>query len=168
MAGRARSTKVADATSDEMTISSDDAIRFGFLVADVARMRRVVVDRELKPLGITQSQWLVLVFLSRRDGMTQTALAADLELTKVAVGGLLDRMETAGLVQRRFDDQDARIRRVFLTRAGTRLVRDIRSRVDQIELEILGPNELEDILTTVRTLQKMKGLLLQKIGELDE
>lgn len=148
-----------------MAISTDDAIRFGFLLHDVSRLRRVVVDRELKPLGITRSQWWVLAFLSRRDGMTQSALAADLDLTKVAIGGLLDRMETAGLVQRRDDGNDARIRRVYLTRAGNRLVRDIRLQVEQIELEILGPNSEAEIQTTVQSLHRMKLLLLQKIGE---
>lgn len=148
--------------------SLDNAIRFGFLVHDVSRLRRVVVDRELRPLGVTRSQWWVLAFLSRRDGMTQTALAADLDLTKVAIGGLLDRMEVAGLVQRRFDESDARIRRVYLTRAGTRVVRDIRKLVNQIELEILGPNSEEEIQVTVQTLHRMKMLLLQKIAEPEE
>jgi DNA-binding MarR family transcriptional regulator len=158
----------AQAREAGMAISTDDAIRFGFLLHDVSRLRRVVIDRELKPLGITRSQWWVLAFLSRRDGMTQTALAGDLDLTKVAIGGLLDRMEAAGLVQRRFDESDARIRRVFLTRAGNKLVRDIRQQVEQIELEILGPNSEEDIRTTVQSLHRMKVLLLQKIGEPDE
>lgn len=148
-----------------MAISTDDAIRFGFLLHDVSRLRRVVLDRELKPLGITRSQWWVLAFLSRRDGMTQTALAADLDLTKVAIGGLLDRMESTALVERRFDENDARIRRVFLTRTGNRLVRDIRRQVEQIELEILGPNSEAEIQTTVQSLHRMKVLLLQKIGE---
>lgn len=148
-----------------MSISTDNAIRFGFLVHDVSRLRRVVVDRVLKPLGVTRSQWWVLAFLSRRDGMTQSALAADLDLTKVAVGGLLERLEGAGLVQRRADDGDARIRRVYLTRMGHRLVRDIRRQVEQVERENLGPNSEEDIRITVRTLQRMKEVLLQRIGE---
>src|ERR1700747_2417675 len=83
-------------------------LRFGFLIHDVSRLRRIVVDRSLKPLGITRSQWWVLAFLSRRDGMTQTALATDLDLTKVAIGGLLDRMEDAGFVERRADRNDGR------------------------------------------------------------
>src|SRR6516165_12669050 len=102
------------------------SLRFGFLIHDVSRLRRVVVDRSLKPLGITRSQWWVLAFLSRRDGMTQTALAADLDLTKVAIGGLLDRMEGAGIVERRADLNDGRARRVYLTRAGTKMVNAIR------------------------------------------
>src|SRR5690349_4155251 len=151
-----------------MSTDLNHAIRFGFLVHDVSRLRRVALDRVLKPLGVTRSQWWVLAFLSRRDGMTQTALAADLDLTKVAIGGLLDRMEAAGLVQRRFDENDARIRRVYLTRAGIRLVRDIRKQVERVEVEILGPNTEEEIQVTVRTLHRMKMVLLQKIGEIEE
>ncbi len=86
-----------------MTKDLNTGLRFGFLIHDVSRLRRVAVDRALKPLGITRAQWWVLAFLSRRDGMTQTALAADLDLTKVAIGGLLDRMESAGFVERRAD-----------------------------------------------------------------
>jgi DNA-binding MarR family transcriptional regulator len=118
--------------------SLNTSLRFGFLIHDVSRLRRVVVDRALKPLGITRSQWWVLAFLSRRDGMTQTALAADLDLTKVAIGGLLDRMETAGFVERRADQSDGRARRVYLTRAGANMVNAIRASVETVELEILN------------------------------
>src|ERR1700727_928007 len=93
-------------------------LRFGFLIHDVSRLRRIVVDRALKPVGITRSQWWVLAFLSRRDGMTQSALAADLDVTKVGMGGLIERMEGSGYVERRADPRDARIRRVYLTATG--------------------------------------------------
>ena len=61
-------------------------LRLGFLVHDVSRLRRRVVDRALKPLGVTRSQWWVLAFLSRSDGMSQVALADELDLGKVALG----------------------------------------------------------------------------------
>src|SRR3546814_16780565 len=103
-----------------MTVTKDlnTGLRFGFLIHDVSRLRRVVVDRALKPLGITRSQWWVLAFLSRRDGMTQTALASDLDLTKVAIGGLLDRMEASRLVEDRADARDGTTRRAHAPRAG--------------------------------------------------
>lgn len=151
-----------------MTRDLNDAIRFGFLVHDVSRLRRVVIDRALKPLGITRSQWWVLAFLSRRDGMTQTALASDLDLTKVAIGGLLQRMEIAGIVNRRPDESDARIRRVFLTRDGARLVGKIRQQVEDIENEILGPNSDDELAVTVNALRRMKETLLKMIGDDDE
>lgn len=140
------------------------SLRLGFLIHDVSRLRRVVVDRSLKPLGITRSQWWVLAFLSRRDGMTQTALAADLDLTKVAIGGLLDRMETAGFVERRADQNDGRARRVFLTRAGAKIVNTIRESVENIEMDILGRIPEEALAQAADTLKTLKDTLLEMVG----
>jgi DNA-binding MarR family transcriptional regulator len=140
------------------------SLRFGFLIHDVSRLRRVVVDRSLKPLGITRSQWWVLAFLSRRDGMTQTALAADLDLTKVAIGGLLDRMEGAGFIERRADRNDGRARRVYLTRAGAKMVSTIRESVESIELEILSRVPEDALNQAADTLRTLKDTLLEMLG----
>jgi DNA-binding MarR family transcriptional regulator len=133
-------------------------------VWDVSRLWRVVLDRALKPLGVTRSQYSIIAFLSRRDGMTQTALAADLELTKVAVGGLLERMEAVGLVERRADKSDARVRRVYLTRKGTRITQKIRELVDPIEAEMLAPVGDAELDGAIHTLGTIKGTLLD-LGE---
>ncbi|MBH5390836.1 MarR family winged helix-turn-helix transcriptional regulator [Bradyrhizobium diversitatis] len=142
----------------------NSSLRFGFLIHDVSRLRRVVVDRSLKPLGITRSQWWVLAFLSRRDGMTQTALAADLDLTKVAIGGLLDRMEGAGFIERRADRNDGRARRVYLTRAGAKMVNTIREHVEAVELEILSRVPEEQLNQAADTLRTLKDTLLEMLG----
>ena len=147
-----------------MTRDLNTSLRFGFLIHDVSRLRRIVVDRALKPLGITRSQWWVLAFLSRRDGMTQTALAADLDLTKVAIGGLLDRMEAAGFVERRADQSDGRARRVYLTRAGAKMVAAIRESVEAVELEILERIPEEALAQTADTLRMLKDTLLEMVG----
>ena len=69
---------------------------FGFILNDVARLMRTRFDRRVKALGLTRSQWWVLAYLSREDGMTQSQLAEELDLGKVAVGGLIDRLEKSG------------------------------------------------------------------------
>lgn len=140
------------------------SLRFGFLIHDVSRLRRRVVDRSLRPLGITRSQWWVLAFLSRRDGMTQTALAADLDLTKVAIGGLLGRMEAAGFVRRRADQNDGRTRRVYVTRAGAKMVSTIRENVEIFELEILNRVPEEALSQAAETLKRLKDILLEMTG----
>lgn len=151
-----------------MPLDLNARLRFGFLIHDVSRLRRIVVDRALRPLGITRSQWWVLAFLSRRDGMTQTALAADLDLTKVAIGGLVDRMESAGFVERRSDSTDGRARRVFLTKAGIKLVNTIRETVDGVEDEILSDVADADLQRSAKVLLKIKETLISMIGESDE
>jgi len=91
----------------------------GYLIGDVSRMLRTVYDRRVEPLGLTRSQWRVLARISRIEGCTQTALAGELEIEKPTLGKLIDRLEEKQWVERRPDQNDARIKRLFLTkRAG--------------------------------------------------
>lgn len=140
------------------------SVRLGFLIHDVSRLRRIVIDRALKPVGITRSQWWVLSFLGRRDGMTQTALAADLDLTKVAVGGLLDRMESSGFVERRADQRDGRIKRVYLTSAGTKFLGTIRANIQEVEQEIIADIDDGALQSTVETMLQIKKTLRAMAG----
>ena len=98
----------------------NERIRIGFLIHDVSRLRRTAFDQRMKHLNITRSQWWVLSGVSRHGdkGITQTELASVLDLGKVALGGLIDRLEERGFVQRRADENDRRINRVYLTRKG--------------------------------------------------
>lgn len=139
-------------------------LRLGFLLHDVARLRRSLVDRYLKPLNVTRSQWWVLAFLSRRDGMSQVALAEQLDLGKVALGGLIDRLETSGIVERRPDAVDRRVKRVFLTKAGAKLMKAIRASSAEAEHLILDGIEDGDLQATVRALRGMKANLLRELG----
>ena len=140
------------------------SIRFGFLIHDVSRLRRIVIDRALKPVGITRSQWWVLSFLGRRDGMTQTALAADLDLTKVAIGGLLDRMESSAFVERRADQRDGRIKRVYLIPAGMRLLGTIRANIQEVEQDILADIDESALQLTTDTMLRIKQTLQAMAG----
>ena len=140
-------------------------LRLGFLVHDVSRLRRRVVDKALKPLGVTRSQWWVLAFLSRSDGMSQVALADELDLGKVALGQLIDRLEKTGFVSRRADEEDRRVKRVFLTRLGQSLIARLRESVSATEKEILEKIDEADLRATGRALRGMKENLLAMIVE---
>jgi DNA-binding MarR family transcriptional regulator len=102
----------------------------------------------------------VLAFLSRDDGSPQTNLADELDVGKVALGGLIDRLEEAGMVERRADPIDRRVKRVFLTKEGRRLVsqnKELDKRVNETTLNGVSESDFE---TTMRTLEKMKSNLL--------
>ncbi len=143
-------------------------LRLGFLLHDVSRLRRRVVDRALKPLGVTRSQWWVLAFLSRADGMSQVSLADELDLGKVALGQLIDRLEKTGFVARRPDDVDRRVKRVYLTKRGQALIARIRESVSATEKEIIVRIDESDLKSTVRALRGMKENLLGMIGDAED
>src|SRR5258705_5882675 len=106
--------------------STDWELRLGFLIHDVSRLRRSAFDRCLKHLNVTRSQWWVLAYLSREDGMAQSQLAEELDLGKVAVGGLIDRLEKTGLVRREPDATDRRVKRIFLEPKSQQLITRMR------------------------------------------
>lgn len=137
----------------------DNELRFGYLIHDVSRLRRTLFDRWLLPLGITRSQWWVLAFLSRDDGMPQTDLAAELDIGKVALGALIDRLETAGFVERRADPADRRVKRVVLTERGKSLVADLRGGNRDFNRRVMRAIPDADIAVSIQTLGRIKSNL---------
>ena len=106
-----------------MTI--DNPVKFSFLVNDVSRLHGMHYDRLMKPYDLTRSQYWVISNLTRAhgDGMTQTELARYMSVGKVTLGGLIDRLEARGLVERHDDPVDRRSKRVYLAPEGKKLVK---------------------------------------------
>lgn len=137
--------------------------RLGFLVHDVARLRRTVVDKALKPLGVTRSQWWVLANLSRQsdEGMVQTELARVMDIGKVALGGLLDRLEANGYVARLPDPTDRRAKRLTLTAEGSKLLTAIELRASALNRVMTRDVDAEAIEVTENTLARLKTRLIE-------
>jgi DNA-binding MarR family transcriptional regulator len=99
-------------------MKKDFTRRFGFLVNDVARLYGEQFDRLARErIGLTLAQCRVLSALARHDGdtpMSQAALAQQLDLSAMAVGGLCDRLEAAGWIGRADCPTDRRVRHVML------------------------------------------------------
>lgn len=137
-------------------------LKIGFLIHDVSRLRRTIYDQHLKPLGITRSQWWVLANLSRRKdgGYNQVELARQMDLGKVTLGGLIDRLEEGGFVRRVADTQDRRSKRVVISARGAEVLKQIESISENLNEKILKnmapeqESQLESLLST------MKGNLL--------
>jgi DNA-binding MarR family transcriptional regulator len=128
----------------------------GFLVHDVARMRQSIMDRVLHPEGLTRSLWWVLSFLNERDGMTQSALANELELSRSALGTFIQKLEQHHYITRLADPEDARKFRILITKAGAGKVRKIRSKTSKTEDFVLSNISKENIGETISVMEKMK------------
>lgn len=72
--------------------------------------------------GLTMPQFDVLATLWHGEGITQQELAERLLVTKGNVVGLLDRISSAGWVERRPDPEDRRANRLYLTEAGRKIL----------------------------------------------
>lgn len=90
----------------------------GFLISDAARLQRTVFDRRVRKLGFTRSQWLVLRRLGHQPGASQSELAEVMEVEKATAGRMIDKLEENGWLERRADESDRRINRIYMTVRG--------------------------------------------------
>lgn len=77
-----------------------------------------VLAARLAAVGVRVGEHEVLINLARTPGMTQQELAQHSFVAKSGVSMLISHMEKHGLVLRKPDVSDARIKRVYLTRSG--------------------------------------------------
>jgi DNA-binding MarR family transcriptional regulator len=88
------------------------------LVSQAQHRLRKATDSALEPLGISTSQLPVLFLLEKNPGAMLKDVSEALRINASAITGLIDRMETAGLVRRNPSDEDERAVHLFATPSG--------------------------------------------------
>ena len=111
---------------------------FGFLLHDIARLMRKRFDQRARALGLSRAQWQVLVHLSRHEGINQSGLAEILEIENITLGRLIDRMEEAGWVERRPDQNDRRARLLYTTQKVAPVMERMRGLAEETRNEALA------------------------------
>lgn len=139
-----------------VTEQQNTEIRLGFLIHDTARLRRIVIDEKFKPLNITRSQAWLMAYLSRSEGLAQTALAEQMGLGKVALGCLIDRLEASEMIERRVDPSDRRMNNIYLTDKGRQVTEDMRALTLVANDDLLEGVDDAELAIAVKVLDKLK------------
>ena len=96
-----------------------------YLLHDTARLLRVEADKRARATGMTRAQWVLLLRVRDRPGLSQKELAELLEVEPITVARLVDRLEGRGMVERRADPRDRRIWRLHLRPAADPVLKEI-------------------------------------------
>lgn len=156
--------KSAKKQPDGIDGSDDLAFRLGFYIHDTSRLRKLLFDAHFKPTGVTRAQASVLSCLWAQDEITQSELAKKLDLGKVALGSLIDRLEAAGMVERRGDAADRRAKLIVVTAAGRAALSQLRELASTTNDIVLAGLSARDIEITARTLKRMKANVIDALG----
>lgn len=99
------------------------------LLTRAARRGGRAFKAAIDDLGLTAVQGRVLNLLWVMGDARATELGEQVELDSATITGVLDRLAVLGLIERRQDENDRRVARVFLTPAGNELGKKINERV---------------------------------------
>jgi DNA-binding MarR family transcriptional regulator len=105
--------------------------------------------------GVSSAQFDVLMTLQFGEGITQQELARRLLVTKGNVCGLIDRMESAGWVERRADPEDRRANRLYLTEEGRKRAAETLPDHHSLVEETLGRLDEREIRTLYELMDKL-------------
>jgi DNA-binding MarR family transcriptional regulator len=134
------------------------------IIDDIRRIFYVLAEEARKTeheTGLTGTQFWVIKLLDEASSMNVTELARRMSLHPATMVGLLDRLETKGLIQRTRSDQDRRVVLVMITAQGLELVRnssEVAQRLLVEGLEPLAENKVRKISFGVDQIVRILGV----------
>lgn len=129
--------------------------KLAFLLEEVPRALRRRFDERTQGFGLTRTQWRILAYLLRDEGLTQSELARCLELERMTISLTIDKMEEKGLVERRRSPGDRRSWRVYAKSEAHALMPGLRKEADRAYAEMLAglaPERIAEFKSVLETL----------------
>lgn len=108
----------------------------------IRRLHQISVGiflQEVGELGVTPVQYAALQVVANQAGTDQRTLARSIALDASTTGGVVDRLETRGWLERRMSPEDRRARQLFITPAGAQALTDTVPAMLRAQAQILEP-----------------------------
>ena len=108
----------------------------------IRRLQQIAVGLfmdETAGFDLTPVQFATLAGIARQPGMDQRTLARQIGFDTSTIGGVIDRLERRGLVQRRPAPDDRRVRRLVITPEGEALLQQVMPAMTRAQQRILEP-----------------------------
>ncbi len=115
------------------------------------------LDRALRELGLYCGQDTLLLLLAHEEGLSQVQLAQRMSCEPQTINKTLQRMQKAGLVERRSDPDDGRLTRVYLTPQGRSLVQPLQEIASRCEQRLTAGLTREERMLVRRLLMHMRS-----------
>jgi DNA-binding MarR family transcriptional regulator len=129
----------------------------GYLLVQILKAHRAYAEAVLTQLGVHTGQEFILLQLADEEGITQSQIAECLGVEPPTVTKMLQRMEAAGLVERRQDREDARVSRVYLTAHSRTLIQPILDAWAELEEHTLAGLTKAERMILFQLLEQIKA-----------
>jgi DNA-binding MarR family transcriptional regulator len=143
-------------------------MNFLFTLAELQRLMRAYADKAASRYGITRAQWAVLAKVERSEGMKQTELAEQMEMQPITLTRLIDKLCDNGWIERRGDETDRRVNRLYLKEAAKPLLAKLaglRSEITATALEGIAPFDAQKLVSQLEDIKENARNALQSLCE---
>lgn len=116
----------------------------GYLFRRMQQIAVAVFIEECKAFDTTPVQYAALVAIQTHPGIDATRLSAVIAFDRSTLGSVIERLEAKGQIERKPAGHDKRVKLLYLTRPGAKLLRDITPSVDRAQARMLQPLKAAD------------------------
>ena len=141
---------------DEVAALAAEAAEHQLAVHRAAARQR---SAPLMSTALTMQQLRAVLLVDLEGPLTGHALAERLGVSTATTSGLVDRLVEHGVVARTEDPADRRVRRVALTEAGARTVRELADAGRAMSDHLLLQLDVEDLRALVRGLAAVRAVV---------
>ncbi|WZL73524.1 MarR family transcriptional regulator [Clostridiaceae bacterium 35-E11] len=125
----------------------------GKWISIIYRYGQSYIEKRLQPYNIGSGQYIFLLILLRKDGISQEALSNNLNIDKGTTARAIQKLEKEGYVVRRVDTNDRRAYKIYVTDKAQQ-IKPILYKVLSEWTKILGTDLTEEETTIVLSILK--------------
>ncbi|MEI6207555.1 MAG: MarR family transcriptional regulator [Desulfuromonadales bacterium] len=129
----------------------------GFLLSKGYQRAWALLREEIEVHDLTPPQFGLLAFLWLQDGLTQVELSEKGQIDRTTIGGLIDRLEKSGLVERRPHPQDRRAYKIHLTERGKEMESPLAECARRALAKLTDGLSGQEVGELIRMLQILRG-----------
>ena len=119
----------------------------------------------MKHADLTRSQWRAIGHVSRTPGITQIDLSEALGVGRMAVTGIIDRLEKKKLLLRKPDNIDRRVKKVYCTAKAKKLLPSMQDIGDIVLKDMTSNLSKHQIKQLITSLENMHGTGIELLKE---
>ena len=127
----------------------------GFLLTRACLALRQNLHRRLSEIDLHAGQEIFLLFIWQDDGLTQSELGERVGVKPATVTRVVGRMERSGLFERRKDEEDNRVTRIYLTEKGWNMQEPVAQVWEDVEAQLMHNFTAEERMLLRRLLLQL-------------
>jgi|SRR6516162_5298790 len=137
-------------------VSMDDLYsKPGYLFRRAQQIAVAIFMEECAAQALTPVQYAALVAIREHAGLDATRLSALVAFDRSTLGDVLERLEQRGLILRQPSPQDKRVKLLFPTPRGRKLLTEVMPAMERAQARMLAPLKPSDRQTLLRLLGEL-------------
>ena len=130
----------------------------GYLFRRMQQIAVAIFVEECRAYDLTPVQYAALVAIRTHPGIDATRLSAVIAFDRSTLGNVIERLEAKLYIERKPAPEDKRVKLLYLTKAGTGLLRHIMPSVDRAQARMLQPLKPADRKTLLALMTQLVDL----------